>query len=124
MVYVQNINEITRAAAHNISMFDKAVDEANASSVVILTTQWDLIDKKTGEERFEQLKSEPGYFKNAVEHGATITRSQKEDDYEELLQAIVKSHENRGQMECEIIRFPSSIVDKFILYVLWYSIGL
>jgi hypothetical protein len=81
------------AAVRNVKMFREAVGDAAAKNVVILTTQWDRINKEDGNRRLAELENKPDYFGNIIAHGATMAKSKLGDRYDHILQLILKNHE-------------------------------
>lgn len=95
-------------AVRNVAMFSSAVGEAAAKNVVILTTQWDLINQEVAERRFLQLRNEPNFFANIVKHGATMEKSRKGDRYDNIIETIVKRYQARENGESNSLQLQKS----------------
>jgi hypothetical protein len=98
LIGVLYLHDITNArmggtAVRNVKMFNSVVGEAAAKNVVIVTTKWDLIDAKAGEERQKELAADEQFFGNILKQGATLQPFVKGDNPMRLIEKIIKEHQ-------------------------------
>jgi hypothetical protein len=83
---------ITGTAVRNVAMFRKAVGDAAADNVVIVTSKWDRVDPMVGERRQTQLAYHPQFFGDIVAAGAQMERYQKGESPSRIFQAIIRGY--------------------------------
>ncbi|KAL4062294.1 P-loop containing nucleoside triphosphate hydrolase protein [Scleroderma yunnanense] len=74
LIYVHRISDprVGGTALRNPRMFRKLCGKDSMKNVVIVTTMWDMVDKKEGERREQELKSSNDLFKPLLDDGAIM----------------------------------------------------
>ncbi|KAL4077612.1 P-loop containing nucleoside triphosphate hydrolase protein [Scleroderma citrinum] len=74
LIYVHRISDprVGGTALRNLRMFRKLCGKDSMKNVVIVTTMWDMVDKKEGERREQELKSSNDLFKPLLDDGAIM----------------------------------------------------
>lgn len=80
IIFLQRISDfrIGGSGIKNIKMFQKLCGEETLASVVLATTMWDQVDRRSAKEREEQLKREPQLWKKMIDHGSKVYRHDNE----------------------------------------------
>ncbi|KAJ3513208.1 hypothetical protein NLJ89_g3076 [Agrocybe chaxingu] len=65
-------NRMAGTPHRNLRMFGELCGDKAAHNVVLVSTMWDTLERRTGEERERQLKQY--FWKKMIEHGASVDR--------------------------------------------------
>ncbi|KAH7138411.1 P-loop containing nucleoside triphosphate hydrolase protein [Dendryphion nanum] len=86
LIYCHDITDsrFGGSSVKNLTLFEKLTGQDSMKNVVLLSTKWDGIDQETGEQRDQELKSTPSFWKimladgaKALRHNGTKTSAEK-----------------------------------------------
>ncbi|KAI6123084.1 P-loop containing nucleoside triphosphate hydrolase protein [Pisolithus croceorrhizus] len=76
LIYVHRISDtrVGGKSQNNLRMFHKLCGENSLKNVAIITTMWDKVTAEEGQQREQELRTEPNLFKPLLEKGAVMER--------------------------------------------------
>ncbi|KAK3353303.1 hypothetical protein B0T25DRAFT_207900 [Lasiosphaeria hispida] len=76
IVYLHRISDLRMngSAMKNLRMFRKLCGPEALSHVVLATTMWDTVSKRSGEKRLKELRTNPDYWAGMIKEGSKIFR--------------------------------------------------
>ncbi|KAI6118080.1 P-loop containing nucleoside triphosphate hydrolase protein [Pisolithus sp. B1] len=76
LIYVHRISDtrVGGKSQNNLRMFHKLCGENSLKNVAIITTMWDRVTAEEGQQREQELRTEPNLFKPLLEKGAIMER--------------------------------------------------
>lgn len=79
IIYLSRIsdNRVSSSAKKSLLIFRKLLGQPNYSSVVIVTTHWDLVHPAAGAKRESELIETDGFWKELIKGGAAVRRHDK-----------------------------------------------
>ncbi|KAJ7031334.1 P-loop containing nucleoside triphosphate hydrolase protein [Mycena alexandri] len=76
VIYMHRISDVRMGgiSTRNFKMFRQLCGDTTLKNVVVVTNMWGAVEPKVGKDREEQLASNEGFFKLALDKGAQMLR--------------------------------------------------
>lgn len=80
IIYLHRIldTRLGGSAMKNLRMFKKLCGESSLASVVLATTMWDDVDEETGNNREQELKTNPRFWAGMIANGSTVFKHDRQ----------------------------------------------
>lgn len=80
IIYLHRIldTRLGGSAMKNLRMFKKLCGESSLASVVLATTMWDDVEEDTGNNREQELKTNPRFWAGMIAKGSTVFRHDRQ----------------------------------------------
>ncbi|KAG2023957.1 TKL/TKL-ccin protein kinase [Coprinopsis cinerea AmutBmut pab1-1] len=119
IVYVNDISQkrMFGSTRTNYNMFKKLCGHKSFKRLVMATSQWDLVESKSGEKREDEMKKE--FWKDVLKEGAVIRRIMYEgEDLKDESKGIItylldeeQRHDRNRRLKTEALRIQTEVVD-------------
>ena len=100
IVYLHRINDVRLGGTgmKNLRTFKKLCGPAFLSKVVLATTFWSLVDKTTGNDRENQLKTKDEFWGTMIKGGSKVFRhDRRQETATEIVEYLVSLRSTDGQ---------------------------
>jgi len=93
VIYLHDITLLRtgNSAIRMINQFEKVIGKTAAQNVVIVTTKWDIVDRKVGEARQKRLSEHPKVFGPLTRRGVPMMRYSHNDNPYLIMEKLFRS---------------------------------
>ena len=88
----------------NLHLFQKLCGTTSLKNVVLVTTNWDVVDLATGERREQSLRTDPRYWQPMVSRGSQIARFLRTvESGRDILSVLDGKEQTVTQLQSELV---------------------
>jgi len=106
VIYLQRISDVRMggSSTRSFRLFKKICGDLTLKNVVIVTTMWDKVTRKEGEQRELELSTDERFFKPALDQEAKLTRHDNTTASGcQILRGIFDNHPLALGLQCELV---------------------
>ncbi|KAF9463767.1 P-loop containing nucleoside triphosphate hydrolase protein [Collybia nuda] len=114
VIYLYRISDIRMGGVsrRSFTALRNLCGDDNLKNVVIVTNMWGLVKQEDGEARETELKTNPTFFKVALERGAQIYRHDNTiASAEKIIRSVTKNHPRELSVQHEMVTLERALSD-------------